>query len=60
MGKFDVYNKEKAPLDANKRGKLFGSGNTAWREAFAGMSEALNVLQAKFDCGEGNEGGRFS
>ena len=24
------------------------------------MSEALNALQVKFDCGEGNEGGKFS
>ena len=60
MGRFDVKNKEKAPLDANKRGKGFGIGNTIWREAFAGTSEALNMLQVKFDCGEGNEGGRFS
>ena len=25
-----------------------------------GTSEALNTLHAKFNCGEGNEGGRFS
>ena len=59
MGRFYVKNQEKAPLDTNKRGKLFGSGNTVRRDAFAGTSEALNVLQVKFDCGEGNEGGRF-
>ena len=51
---------EKAPSDANKRGKVFVSGNTVWREAFDGTSEALNALQVKFDYGEGNEGGRFS
>ena len=60
MGGFDVKNEEKAPMDANKRGKGFGRGNTAQREAFGGTSEALNALQVKFDCGEGNEGGRFS
>ena len=57
MGRFDVKNEKKAPLDANKIGKLFGSGNTAWREDFNGTSKALNVLQVKFNCGEGNEGG---
>ena len=59
MGRFDVTNDEKAPLDANKRGKGFDSGNTVRRESFSGTSEALNALQFKFDCGEGNEGGRF-
>ena len=44
MGRSDVKNEEKAPSDANKRGKGFVSGNTVWREAFSGMSEALNVL----------------
>ena len=43
-----------------KRGKVFGSGNTVWREAFAGTSKALNALQVKFHCREGNKGGRFS
>ena len=47
-------------LDANKRGKVFGSGNTIQREALAGTIEALKALQVRFDCGEGNEGGRFS
>ena len=60
MGRFDVKNEEKAPSDANKRGKIFDSGNTVRREAFSGMSEALNALQVKFDCGEGNKGGLFS
>ena len=60
MGRFNVKNKEKATSDANKRGKRFGSRNTSWREDFAGTGEALNVLQVKFDCREGNEGGRFS
>ena len=44
MGIFDVKNEEKAPLDAIKRGKGFGSGNNVRREALAGTSEALNVL----------------
>ena len=44
MGRFDVKNKEKAPLDANKRGNVFGSWNSVWREDFAGISEALNAL----------------
>ena len=60
MGRFDVKNKDKAPSDANKRGKIFGSGITVWREAFAGTSKALNALQVKFNCGEVNGGGRFS
>ena len=51
MGRFDVKNEEKAPSDANKRGKGFGGGNNFWREAFCGTSEALNALQVKFDCG---------
>ena len=37
--------------------KGFGGGNNVQREAFAGTSEALNALQVKFDCGEGNDGG---
>ena len=60
MGRFNVKNGEKAPLDANKRGKGFGSGDTLWRERFEGTSEALNALQVKLDCREGNKGGRFS
>ena len=60
MVRFNVKNEEKAPLDAKKRGKGVGSGNTARRESFAGTSKALNALQVKFNCGEGNEGGRFS
>ena len=55
-----MKNEEKALSDANKRGKGFGSGNTVWREDFSGTSEVLNALQIKFDCREGNEGGRFS
>ena len=55
-----MNNEEKAPLDANKRGKGFIRNNTVQREAFAETSEALNALQVKLDCGEGNEGGRFS
>ena len=49
MGEFDVNNEEKAPLGANKKGRGFGSGNTVWREAFNGTSEALSALQVKFD-----------
>ena len=55
-----MKNKEKSPLDTNKRGNGLGSGNTVWREDFSGTSEVLNALQVKFDCGEGNKGGRFS
>ena len=51
MGNFDVRNEEKAPSDANKRGKGFVGGNNVRREAFAGTSEALNKLRVKFDCG---------
>ena len=54
-----MKNEEKATFDTNKRGKLFGSGNTVRRKDFSGTSEALNKLQVKFDCWEGNEGGRF-
>ena len=60
MGRFGVKSEEKAPSDSNKRGKGFNGGNNVWREAFAGTSEALNALQVKFNCWEGNEGGRFS
>ena len=60
MGIFYIKNKEKTPSDANKRGKGFGSGNTVQREDFAGTSEALNMLQVKFNCGERNKGGWFS
>ena len=59
MGGVDVKNEEKAPSDTNKRGKGFGSWNIVQREDFAGTSEALNMQQVKFDCGEGKEGGRF-
>ena len=55
-----MNNEEKAPLGAEKKGRGFCSGKTVWREAFAEMSEALNALQVKFTCGEGNKGGRFS
>ena len=54
-----MKSKEKAPSDTKNRGNRFGGGNNFRREAFAGTSEALNALQFKFDCGEGNEGGRF-
>ena len=57
MGRFGVKNEEKAPSDANKKGKGFDGGNNVRREAFAGTSEAMNVLQVKFYCGEWNEGG---
>ena len=59
MGKFDEKNKEKPPSDANKKGRGFGSGNFVHRETVSGMSKALNAIQVKFDCGEGNEGGQF-
>ena len=54
MGMFDVKSEDKAPSDANKRGKGFGGGSNVRREAFAGTSEALNTLQVKFKCGEGD------
>ena len=60
MRRFDVKNEDKEPSHANKRGGEIGSGNTIQKEAFDGMSKALNVLKVKFDCGEGNKGGRFS
>ena len=59
MGRFDVKSEEKAPSDANKSGKRFGGGNNVWRKDFAGTSKALNALQVKFDCWEGNEGVQF-
>ena len=59
MGRFDVKNEDKAPSDANKRGKVFGSGNTIWREDFDGTSEALNMLQVKFDYREVTRGNVF-
>ena len=60
MGRSNVKNEEKAPSDAKKIGKGFGSRNTVQREAFAGTGEALNALQVKFDCRKGNKGGIFS
>ena len=57
MGRFNVKNEKKAPLDAKKRGKGFSSGNTAQREDFYGTSEALNVLQVKLNVGKGMRGG---
>ena len=57
MGRFNVKNEEKAPTDENKRGKGFGGGNNVRREAFTGTSKALNALQVKFNCREGNKGG---
>ena len=59
MERFDVKNEERAPSDANKREKGFDSGNTVRREVFSGTSEALNALQVKFKCREGNEERRF-
>ena len=55
-----MKNKEETPFDANKKVIGFVSGNTVRREDFSGTSEALNALQVKFDCGEVNEGRRFS
>ena len=49
MGRFDVKSEEKTLSDANKRGKGFDSRNNVRREAFSRTSEALNVLQVKFD-----------
>ena len=54
-----MKNEDKAPSDANKRGKVFGSGNTIWREDFDGTSEALNMLQVKFDYREVTRGNVF-
>ena len=54
MGRFNVKTEEKAPSGANKRGKGFGGGNNVRREGFNGTSKALNTLQVKFYCGEGN------
>ena len=44
MGRFDVKSEEKAPSEANKRGKGFSGRNNVWREASAGTREALNAL----------------
>ena len=60
MGRFDVKCEEKTSSDAKKIGKGFGGGNNVWREYFAETSEAMNMLQVKFDCGEGNKVGRLS
>ena len=55
-----MKSEEKTPSDVNKRGEGFSGGNNVRREAFAGTSKALNALQVKFDCREGNERRRFS
>ena len=60
MGRFNVKNEEKTLSDANKKGRGLGNRNTVWREDFTETSKALNTLQFKFDCGEGNREGRFS
>ena len=36
------------------------AGKNVRREDFAATIKALNALQVKFDCGEGNKGGHFS
>ena len=56
------YNYGKASMlsCSKKIGKVFGSGNTVWREDFDGTSKSLNALHVKFNCIKGNEGGRFS
>ena len=59
MGRFDIKSEEKAPSDANKRGNGFDGGKNVRREDFAATIKALNALQVKFDCGEGNQGGEF-
>ena len=59
MERFNVKNEYKSPSDANKKGIRFSSRNTVCREAFAGKIEDINALQVKFDCGEGNRGGRL-
>ena len=55
-----MKSEEKMPSYAYKREKVFGGGNKGRREAFSGTSEALNALQVKFNCKEGNKGGQFS
>ena len=59
MGRVDVKSEEKAPLDTNKRGNGFSGRNNVQSKAFSGKSKTMNALQVKFDCGEGNKGGRF-
>ena len=55
-----MKNEDKEPSNTSKRGKLFSRGNIVRREAFAGTREALNTLQVKLNCGEGNKGKKFS
>ena len=59
MGTFDVKNEKKAPLGSDRKIRGLSSGNTVQSEYFSGTSEVLNALQVNFNCGEGNEGGRF-
>ena len=51
MLRFDVKNQEKVTSYANEKGRVLGSRNTVWREAFAVTSKAFNAPQVKFDCG---------
>ena len=37
MGRLDIKSEEKAPSDANKRGKGFGGGNNVRRKAFSSL-----------------------
>ena len=55
-----MKNEEKTPLVAKTKLRGFGSGKTVQRKDFCGTNKALNVLQVKFDCSEGKEGGLFS
>ena len=59
MGKLEVKNKERAPQGENRKGRGFTSGHAVRREAFTRTIKALSMLQVKFNCGEGNEEGRF-
>ena len=49
MGRFGVKNEEKVPSETNKRGKGFGGKHNVWREALYRTSEALNMIQVKFN-----------
>ena len=60
MGKSEVKIKEKVTAEGSRKGRGYTSRHTVRRRSFVGTSEALNTLHVKFNCGEGNEGGRFS
>ena len=54
MRKSEINNKEKAPPGTDSKVKGFTSRHDVRKEALTGIREELNMLQVKFNSGEGN------